>query len=213
VSRELQPTRHGRVPYDVISALQKAVRRSQPEQAAAFSIELCQSGYGAWCWSRLRVIACEDVSPEATGLVADINALAEQWKASKKGHDLDLLTVARAAVALALAPKSRVVDWLVILHGAGNATPVEIPDEARDMHTRAGRKMGRGREHFAEEASRLIPFDGDLEAWELDVRERVLAVWMAEPESPTTPEKPAQNPEEAGSFGQLRITGGIEEER
>lgn len=180
MSPDLDPTRHGRSPYDVVSALQKAIRRSQPEQAAAFAIELTQAGYGAWCWSRLKVIACEDVSPEATGLVADVDALAAQWKAAKKGHDLDLLTVARAAVALALAPKSRLADWLVILHASREAEPVPIPDEARDMHTLAGRKLGRGKQHFADEAGKLIDWGGDLAALEADVRERALAVWMAD---------------------------------
>jgi replication-associated recombination protein RarA len=192
------PTRHGRSAYDIVSALQKAVRRSQPEQAAAFAIELTQSGHGHWLWKRLRVICVEDCSPEATGLVADVAALHEQWKASKGD---DLLAVARAAVALALAPKSRVVDWLVLLHVADDAQPVEVPDEALDMHTRQGRRMGRGRQHFAEEASRLVPWEGDLAAWEADVRKRALARWLSEPRrsAPTPP-----------AVDQLRIEGEIE---
>lgn len=167
------PTRHGRSGYVIVSALQKAVRRSQPEQAAAFAIELAQSGHGAWAFKRLREIALEDVSPQATGLVADVAALREQWKETK-----DLKAVAYAAVALALAPKSRVIDWLVELHGADDATPATVPDEAFDMHTYEGKRMGRGRRHFAEESGRLIPWEGDFEAWDADVRERALPIWL-----------------------------------
>ncbi len=191
--------------------MQKAVRRSQPEQAAAFAIELVQAGYGAWCWSRLKVIACEDVSPDATGLVADVDVLAAQWKAAKKGQDLHLLTVARAAVALALAPKSRLVDWTVILHASRDTGPVPIPDEALDMHTLAGRKLGRGKRHFVEEAGTLIPWTGDLEELEADVRKRAVAVWLAdkEPDRATggTEPKTLRPDDEAPrpGFGQLRI--------
>jgi hypothetical protein len=32
------------------------------------------------CFARLKTIACEDISPEATGLVADVHAFADQWK-------------------------------------------------------------------------------------------------------------------------------------
>ena len=32
---------------------------------------------------------------------------------------------------------------------------MEIPDHALDMHTARGRRMGRGKQHFLEEAGRL----------------------------------------------------------
>jgi hypothetical protein len=202
----------------VISALQKAVRRSQPTSAAGHAIELVRSGYGAWCWARLKVIAVEDCNPEH-GTIADLEALSAQWKAAKGEGDLHLLAPARAAVTLALAPKSRLVDWLVILHADRRTEPVPIPDEAKDMHTREGRRLGRGRQHFADEAGRLVPFDGDLAELEADVRVRALAVWLAEKpaqnsDRPTagTPAEPAQN-SDIREFGQLRMTGDTQEDR
>src|SRR5690625_1039311 len=36
---------------------------------------------------------------------------------------------------------------------------LEIPDEAKDMHTRAGRQMGRGIDHFFEEGAKLSPHE------------------------------------------------------
>jgi replication-associated recombination protein RarA len=204
--RELPDTVHGRSPFLAISAAQKAVRRGQPEPAAAFAIELVRSGYGAWWWRRAHVMACEDISPAATGLPSDLRALHEHWKQAKGKGDLHLLAPARAAVALALAPKSRIVDWTVIVHAGRDAEPVPIPDEARDMHTLAGRKLGRGKQHFADEAGRLIEWEGDLAALEADVRERAVAVWLADvsgrpdTEPPDDPEVPP-----SPGFDQLRI--------
>jgi hypothetical protein len=163
------PTRHGVDAYEAVSALQKAVRRSQPEQAAAWAIELATSGHGHWCWKRLRVIAVEDCSPAPFGLVADVAALHEQWKASK-GEDL--LAVAAAAVKLAIAPKNRVVQWLANLYAGDDPPPLVVSDEALDMHTRRGRRMGRGRRHFVQEAARTIPWSGDLAELEADVAAR-----------------------------------------
>jgi replication-associated recombination protein RarA len=166
-------TRHGHNVHEVISALQKAIRRSQAEAAAAWAIELAVSGHGAWAFSRMRTIAIEDCSPENTGLVADVRALAEQWKESKnRSEGGDLLAVAAAAVRLAIAEKSRVVNWLVLLYGSENAPPLVVPDEALDQHTLRGRRMGRGRAHFVHEAARTIPWTGDLAELEADVATR-----------------------------------------
>jgi replication-associated recombination protein RarA len=209
MSRELPPTRHGRSPYLVISALQKAYRRAQPEQAAAFAIELVQAGYGNWFWSRARVVCCEDLSPEATGLVADVAVLHQEWKLANGKGDLHLLAPARAAVALALAKKSRLVDWLVIEHAARDSEPIPIPDEAVDMHTREGRKLGRGRRHFADEAGRLVDWDGDLAALEADVRQRALARWLRDEYREQAPRVPDEGDQVGTSrrpaVGQLRI--------
>jgi replication-associated recombination protein RarA len=171
------PTRHGRSPYLIVSALQKAIRRGQVEPAAAFALELTSSGFGAWCFARLKTIACEDCNP-APGVIADIEALHQQWKAAGGKGDLHWLPPVRAAVVLALAPKSRLVDWLIMEHAGKDAPPMPVPDEAHDMHTAEGKRMGRGKRHFAEEAGRLVEFDGNLAALEADLRERALARWM-----------------------------------
>src|SRR3954447_24802777 len=105
------PTPRGHDAYEAVSALQKSVRRSDPEAAAYWALELA-GRHGHWLWKRLKTIAIEDVSPEATGLVADVRALHEQWAASRGG---DHLAVVRAAVALAIAPKSRVCNSLLLV--------------------------------------------------------------------------------------------------
>jgi replication-associated recombination protein RarA len=173
------PTRHGRSAYLIVSAMQKAIRRSQVEQAAAFALELVSSGHGAWCFARLKTIACEDCNP-APGVIADIEALHQQWRHAGGKGDLHWLPAVRAAVVLALAPKSRLVDWLIMEHAGKGSPPMPVPDEAHDMHTVEGKRMGRGKRHFAEEAGRLVDFDGDRAALEASLRERALARWMGE---------------------------------
>src|SRR3954452_23974548 len=166
------PTPRGHDAYEAVSALQKAIRRSDPEAAAYWALEL-SGRHGHWLWKRLKTIAIEDCSPEATGLVGDVRALHEQWAASRGG---DVLAVVRAAVALAIAPKSRVCNSLLLVLSEADYRR-EVPDEALDQHTLRGKRMGRGREHFAQEASRLVPWDGDLAEVEADLRERCRSKW------------------------------------
>jgi hypothetical protein len=188
-----------------VSALQKAIRRSDPDAALYWACELAKSGLGNWLWKRLRIIAVEDCSPEALGLVADIKALNDQWRdATKDGRsDGELLYVARAAISLATAPKSRVIDWAAWLHNSDHAERREIPDEARDMHTRAGRRMGRGLEHFLEEASRLEPWTSTLTDLEGEYRELAARRVAKDPSLPSNPwREPAHN-SEPSDLGQV----------
>lgn len=163
----IPPTRRGHETHEAISATQKAIRRSDPDAALYWALELAQSGFAPWCWKRLRIIAVEDCSPEAVGLVADVAALHEMWKADRGDG---LLFLARAVISLAIAPKSRVVDWGLLHHSSQRAERREVPDEALDKHTLRGKKMGRGLEHFIDEASRLEPFTGDLADLEVQYR-------------------------------------------
>jgi hypothetical protein len=48
------------------------------------------------------------------------------------------------------------INWIMHASQSGTLLPT-IPDHALDRHTAAGQKMGRGRRHFYEEASRTIP--------------------------------------------------------
>lgn len=69
-----------------------------------------------------------------------------------------------AAILLATAKKSRLACRMAISLGSNFHERYEIPDEALDRHTRRGRHMGRGMEHFLSEAARLIDPPEDVEA-------------------------------------------------
>jgi hypothetical protein len=59
------------------------------------------------------------------------------------------------------------INWINHTSKLGNLRPV-IPEYALDMHTAEGQKKGRGRRHFFEEASRVIPEAPDRDRTYLD---------------------------------------------
>src|ERR1019366_2399968 len=120
--------------------------------------------YVDWAWRRLVVIATEDVgrNPE---LLSDLQALIEMDRDSRKfqGKRNDpagsMFLMAHAIVLLCKAKKSRICDWAYMHHVTDNVERREIRDEALDVHTREGRKLGRDWLHFLEEGGRLIDPD------------------------------------------------------
>jgi replication-associated recombination protein RarA len=148
----------------VASALHKACRRGNEELAVRCVAEMDLGGYGKYAWRRLRVICSEDVGPAWTGGPAVIEALHRTWidlRKEKNEAEARLILV-HAALLLARARKSRTAD-----HAAWWAyqtdEPLELPDWAFDRHTRRGRRMGRGRQHFEQEAGLILDHDtGEL---------------------------------------------------
>jgi replication-associated recombination protein RarA len=179
--KELPPTRRGYAVDEVVSALQKSIRRSDPDAALYWATELGQSGHLAWLWKRLRVVSSEDCAP-GSGVVAEVEALHGRYRERIKSGstDLGLFWAMHAAVLCATAPKSRISDWAFAYHTSDHVERREIPDEALDMHTRRGRQRGRGKAHFIAEASRLEPFTGSIGRLEEEYRHLV-----AEPDEDT----------------------------
>lgn len=162
-AREIPPTRRGYVLGEVSSALQKSIRRCDSDGAAYWTIELDESGCGEYAWHRLRTCMSEDVGIADRHLPATIAALYEAWqqaRARRHGGD-GRLHLVHAAMLLATARKSRLVNNATIVLSGEDRRP--IPDIARDKHTVAGRKLGRGWEHFFAEATLLAdPETGEL---------------------------------------------------
>lgn len=173
---EIPPTRRGYDAFEVVSSLQKAIRRSQVQEAVYWAFELQQSGMANWCWKRLRVIVSEDIGQAAPGLAADVRALYENWRQDNKGEidTMANLYLAHAVIACALAPKSRLVDWCLTWNNSDWTERLEVPPEALDGHTRRGKQIGQGHTaFFMEEATKLIDFDGDTEELSEDYHERL----------------------------------------
>src|SRR5919109_910858 len=80
-------TAHGYLLAEVVSALQKCVRRGEEENALYWAAEMDRSGFGNYCWKRLKVICSEDVGPAWPAGPAVINALFESWAELKKKGD------------------------------------------------------------------------------------------------------------------------------
>jgi replication-associated recombination protein RarA len=158
------PTRHGLELQIVASALQKACRRGQVEHAAFWTAELDRSGFTAYAFRRLAIIASEDCSAEPTAALV-VNAMRENWLEERKRDKTakGVLFLMHAALVVASAPKSRIADSLVILNYMAEPEPPEIGDHVYDGHTAEGRKRGRDWTYFYEKSGLLA----DVETGEL----------------------------------------------
>lgn len=153
-------TKRGYDMFEVVSALQKAIRRGDARMSGYWAVELHESGYREYLWKRLLVISAEDCWGILTQEIAALYLADDKVN---KGRDTNgekkptRVFVAKAALLLAQAKKSRDADHLTNLVydrtdakdaaimadlDAARAEAVPIPPEALDMHTRTGRKRG-----------------------------------------------------------------------
>ena len=151
---------------EVVSALQKCIRRGLVDDALYWAVDMYLTGYDEYCWKRLKVIASEDVGPAEPHLPATIAALYATYTELKKKkdetHAPQRLQLVHAVILLAQARKSRVVDHALIYHFGNHAQlKREIPDCALDKHTLRGKQMGRGFDHFFAEGGKLVNEVGD----------------------------------------------------
>lgn len=160
--------------YEYVSAMQKSIRRGLVEEAGRFFFALAEGRFFYMALGRLKVVAHEDVG---TGdVAAAMFALracddAKEWYGKKNGAWR--LAASNAILVLARAKKSRQSDhFQAAMRGRNFRSPPEVPDWALDKHTRAGKAMGRGFEHFKEVGSHLENEAGP-DPW----REEAFATW------------------------------------
>jgi len=155
-------TEHGFAADEVISALQKCLRRGMLDNVLllAWEMYLTSPELEEMLWSRLCVISVEDVGAgnlDAPILVETLYQMHQRYP--RPGHDR-FLFAAHAIRVMATGEKDRtsddMVNWARHSVELGEQLP-EIPDVALDMHTRRGEEMGRDYRYFMEEASRVVP--------------------------------------------------------
>jgi replication-associated recombination protein RarA len=151
-------TRGGHPLGEVASAFQKSIRRGLEDEALHWGVELDTSNFGEYAWKRMRIMASEDVGLAEQHLPASIFALYQNWLDQRKKRDVkhgpERLFLVHGILLLVRAKKSRIVDHALITY-YGNHARRDIPDYALDKHTGAGRRLGRGVEHFFDEGIRL----------------------------------------------------------
>lgn len=155
---KLPPTGRGYNAYEVVSAYQKAIRRSDVDGALYWGAELYRT-FPHWAWKRLTIIVSEDIGPAAPGLPADVRALkgtADDGRKKDSKPSSGLMYFVHATILAARAPKSRICDWALFAVASESSPRRDVPDEAHDMHTLKGKQMGRGAAHFVKEAGKLI---------------------------------------------------------
>jgi len=151
-------TKHKKPYGEVVSCLQKAIRRGEEELAMKCAIEL-EYSFPIHLWNRLRVIAHEDVGIAS---IETLNFLANcemyYWDARRRSNIAYRLFISNAILALCRAPKSRLADdFNITLYAEmkNEDGKFEIPDYAIDKHTCRGRRLGRGFDHWLEEGCKL----------------------------------------------------------
>ena len=155
-------TFHGFQADHVISALQKEIRRGNRENAAllAYEMIITSPALEDYLWQRLKVISVEDIGFGEPLAPVLIQSLFEMTSACDRAVGERKLYAIHAVRYLCLCKKDRssdeMINWINHASKLGDVLPV-IPDYALDMHTAEGQKKGRGRRHFFEEASRVIP--------------------------------------------------------
>ena len=155
-------TEHGFAADEVISALQKCLRRDMLDNALLLGWEmfLTSPEMEEKLWSRLCVIAVEDIGMGNVQAPVLVETLYQQHKRYDRPTGDRFLFAAHAIRVLAGSVKDRtsddMVNWAMRGMQMGELQP-DIPDVALDMHTLRGQKMGRDYRFFMEEASRVVP--------------------------------------------------------
>ncbi len=153
-------TAHGLPADEVISALQKSIRRAALENAALLAYEMYQTSpeLEEYLWQRLQVISVEDACSGSYLEPVIVDALYRMHSRIDRHRGDRFLFALHAVRCLVGAPKDRMTDELanwVTLTVERDGTRPEIPDVALDMHTARGQALGRGLRHFLEEGAQV----------------------------------------------------------
>lgn len=179
---------------EVVSALQKSIRRGLEDDALYFATDMYLSGYAEYAWKRLRIITSEDVGLADLDMPVRIQALYALWVEQRKKkdahHEPERLFFVHAVLLLARAPKNRTVDDALVFHWGQHANiKRDIPEYAIDRHTARGKQLGRGVEHVFEVGYHLEHQVGD-NPYRDGAREHELAVEAGKSQAKA---KPAAN--------------------
>ncbi len=171
-------TFHGYPADQLISALQKEIRRGHEENAVfiAYEMVITSPALEDKLWQRLMVISVEDVGFGEPNAPVLLNALYQMVQAFDRSLGERKLFAVHAVRYLCKCQKDRSSDemivWTKLAFERGAVRP-EIPDYALDMHTAEGQKMGRGMRHFFEVGTQLHP---ELPDRDLTYRTRIMDI-------------------------------------
>lgn len=161
---------------EVISALQKEIRRGNTENAArlAYEMFLTSPEMEAKLWKRLLVISVEDIGMGAIHAPELIYTLYKMHNEFETGAVDRPLFAIHAVRFLCECQKDRssdeLLNWIRQSGEKENLIP-EIPDYAIDMHTARGQELKRDLTHFFEEGAKINP---ELPERNKQYRERLL---------------------------------------
>jgi replication-associated recombination protein RarA len=137
-------TKNGYDFHELLSALQKCIRRNREYEAVFFALKLEEFNSTA-LWNRLKMIASEDVGCANPNMPILIEILLKHYSESKSrlNDNSYSLFVVNAVVNLCRSPHSRVTDDL-LYKIQKDIRLLPIPDFALDgIHTRRCTKEGK----------------------------------------------------------------------
>ena len=154
-------TRNGYAGDEVISALQKSIRRCLEEQACMFAYEMYISSpqLEEKLWRRLLTISVEDIgmgNPMAAIMVNNLYQMSKQFDYADGDKPMYFIHAIRYLCSSEKDRSSDLLKNICIKSFAMGKFP-EIPDYALDKHTQRGQAMGRDSFHFLNEASKVYP--------------------------------------------------------
>ncbi|MGL5972180.1 MAG: hypothetical protein ACRCZK_00380 [Oscillospiraceae bacterium] len=154
-------TRNGIKGDEIISALQKSIRRGYEEKAVCFAYEMYISSeqFEDKLWRRLLAISVEDIGfgdLNAPVLVNTLNEIRKNFPYNDGDRPLFFVHAIRYLCTREKERSSDCLKNIVMKQGERGFVP-EIPDFAYDCHTAKGREKGRDVLHFLNEASKVMP--------------------------------------------------------
>ncbi len=171
-------TCNGLAADQVISALQKEIRRGNTENAVLLAYEMVTTSPAMedYLWQRLMVISVEDIGFGNPFAPVILNSIYQMLQTFDRTLGERKLFAVHAVRYLGGCQKDRssdeMINWVLLASARGEAVP-EIPDYALDKHTAAGQAMGRGDHHFWEIGAQLNP---ELPDRDLTYQHRVMAI-------------------------------------
>lgn len=136
--------RDGDAHFDVMSALQKSIRGSDPDAAVHYLARLLEGGDLASACRRILVVASEDVGLAYPQAIAIVKACVDS--AFQLGLPEARIPLAEAVILLATAPKSNSAICAIdaALSDLRNGKTGDIPKHLKDAHYDGAKKLGRG---------------------------------------------------------------------
>jgi len=159
-------TRNGIPGDEIVSMLQKSIRRNLEHNAlaAAYEMYITSPQFEDKMWRRLLSISVEDIGfgeVHAPELIYTLNNIRKEFLYNDGDRPMFFVHAIRYLCRLKKERSSDNVKNMVIKDFAHGRTAT-VPSYAYDVHTAKGREMGRDELHFLTEASKVIPqLEGD----------------------------------------------------
>lgn len=179
--------------FDLLSALQKSCRGSNPQGAIFWAAKLLQTGDDVALWRRLKVIAVEDVGMAMPEAISIVRACEEAYRSI--GMPEGRIFVAHATILLATAKKSnRAYAAMNAALEALAANPnAEPPLHLRNAPTELMKELGHGhgyetpweyKDHYVpgqtylpEPLTNTLFYKPSKEGYEAEIHERMSHWW------------------------------------